>query len=64
MSNYIHFSPEIQIWFLKNMFIKQNLEKNASEVEKMKILGILVFKIFCLFSQFQHQFQLQVSGPS
>jgi len=40
------------------------LEKNASEVEKSKIFEILDFKIFCLFSQFLNEFQLQVSGPS
>ena len=40
------------------------MEKNASEVEKSKIFEILDFKIFCLFSQFLNEFQLQVSGPS
>ena len=40
------------------------MEKNASEVEKSNFFGILVFKIFCLFSQFLNEFQLQVSGPS
>ena len=48
----------------KNTFIQENLKKNISEVEKSKNLEILVYKIFCPFSQFLNYFQLQVSSPS
>ena len=40
------------------------MKKNAWEVEKSNYFEILVFKIFCLFSQFLYEFELQVSGPS
>ena len=37
------------------------MEKNAREVEKSNYFEILVFKIFCLFSQFLNEFELQVN---
>ena len=34
------------------------------KLKNQNFFGILVFKIFCLFSQFLNEFELQVSGPS